>query len=63
MPRANMTAFKNYTIPVPPLAEQETIVARLDSLADKVKQLQENLSRTLALCNELKQALLREVFE
>ena len=62
-PNLSQVKIKKMPIPIIPLTEQEAIVARLDSLADKVKQLQENLTRSLALCNDLKQALLREVFE
>jgi type I restriction enzyme S subunit len=32
-----------YQIPLPPLAEQQTIVSRLDTLADKVRQVNERL--------------------
>lgn len=35
--------FLSITIPLPPLAEQQAIVARLDSLADKVRQVNEHL--------------------
>ena len=62
-PNINAQKYGRLPLYIPPLAEQEAIVARLDALADKVKQLQENLTRSLALCNDLKQALLREVFE
>ena len=51
------------TIDIPPLPEQSAIVAKLDSLSSKVKQLKDNYTRTVALCNEMKQALLKEVFE
>ena len=55
--------YLSINIPIPPLAEQLSIVSRLDALSDKVKQLQANLSRTLTLCEDYKKALLREVFE
>lgn len=45
------------------IEEQAEIVARLDSLSAKVKQLKDNHTRTVALCEEMKQALLKEVFE
>lgn len=35
--------FFNLEIPLPPLAEQQAIVARLDALADKVRQVNEHL--------------------
>lgn len=41
---------------------QNTIVARLDALSEKSKTLQENYEKTIALCDDLKQALLRKAF-
>lgn len=43
--------------------EQREIVAILDSLSDKVKALQENYNKALVLCNDLKQSLLKSIFE
>jgi type I restriction enzyme S subunit len=43
--------------------EQRDIVVILDSLSDKVARLQENYNRTLTLCNDLKQSLLKSIFE
>lgn len=37
------TQFLSLEIPLPPLSEQKTIVARLDALADKVRQVNEHL--------------------
>ena len=45
------------------LKEQQDIVAILDTLSDKVKALQENYNKTLVLCNDLKQSLLKSIFE
>ena len=42
--------------------EQATIVACLDNLNDKCQTLQENYQKTLTLCDDLKQALLRKAF-
>jgi type I restriction enzyme S subunit len=47
----------------PPLSDQHSIVTRLDALSSQVRQLEENCRKTLAECDALKQALLREVFE
>ena len=58
-----ISSAKNTEIWVPPLPEQAAIVAKLDSLSAKVKQLKDNYTRTVALCDEMKQALLKEVFE
>lgn len=49
-------------IPLPPLPEQEQIVARLDTLNTHCKALQANYERTIALCDDMKQALLRKAF-
>ena len=63
MPRGDMNLLKEEMILFPPLSEQTAIVAKLDSLSAKVKQLKDNYTRTVALCDEMKQALLKEVFE
>ena len=41
---------------------QQSIVARLDALNEKCKTLQANYEKTLILCEDLKQALLRKAF-
>ena len=43
--------------------EQEQIATILDDLSDKLVSLQENYDKTLTLCNDLKQALLKSIFE
>lgn len=50
-------------VPVPSLSEQKSIVQTLDSLSQKIQQLQQNYNQTLANCQALKQALLKETFE
>lgn len=52
-----------YIIPLPPLPIQKQIVAKLDSLSEKVKQLESNYKQVLADCDELKKALLKQAFE
>ena len=59
----NIQRVADVDITFPPIKEQATIVAKLDSLSAKVKQLKDNYTRTVALCDEMKQALLKEVFE
>ena len=44
------------------LQEQAEIVSRLDNLNDRCKSLQDNYQKTLALCDNLKQSLLRKAF-
>ena len=47
----------------PPLSEQQSIAATLDSLKSKVDRLQENFDKISKECDALKQAILRQVFE
>ncbi len=63
MPRADMNAVLSFEIPLPPLEEQKRIVAHLDSLSEKVHQLEEIYTKQLADCDELKQSLLQKAFE
>ena len=53
----------NYNISVPPLPEQKRIVEELDTLSEKVRQLQEIYTKQIANCDELKQSLLQKAFE
>lgn len=55
-------ALKNMQIPLPPLSIQKQIVAKLDSLSEKVKQLESNYKQVLADCDELKKAILKKAF-
>lgn len=55
--------LRNFQIPLPPLSIQKQIVAKLDSLSEKVKQLESNYKQVLADCDELKKALLKQAFE
>ena len=48
---------------IPPINVQLSIVARLDALSANIKKLEEVQRKTLAECDALKQAMLREVFE
>lgn len=54
----------DFPVPIPSsLKEQQQIVDLLDTLSDKVARLQENYNKTLVLCNDLKQSLLKSIFE
>ena len=55
--------FANFSINCPPLSEQQSIVATLDSLKSKVDRLQANYEKISQECDALKQAILRQVFE
>ena len=63
MPRGNMNDVLKFDISYPPLSEQQSIVATLDSLKSKVDRLQANFEKISQECDALKQAILRQVFE
>jgi type I restriction enzyme S subunit len=54
--------FQEMKISHSSIDEQEQIVARLDTLNTHCKTLQANYERTIALCDDMKQALLRKAF-
>ena len=56
-------SMKDVSIFQPPLSEQQSIVATLDSLKSKVDRLQANYNKISQECAALKQAILRQVFE
>lgn len=55
--------LESFQISLPPLSIQKQIVAKLDSLSEKVKQLESNYKQVLADCDELKKAILKQAFE
>ena len=59
----SLNSLRNFTICVPSLSEQQSIVETLDSLKSKVDRLQENYEKISQECDALKQAILRQVFE
>ena len=61
--RVTLVKIKGFKIPVPPVAEQQRIVARLDSLSENVRKYEEIQRKVISECDALKQALLRKVFE
>jgi len=63
MPRANMNLVKKFKIPLPPLAEQRKIVARLDSLSEKIRRLQEYQKSTASDFISLEQSILSKSFQ
>lgn len=54
--------FQTMNICFSSIAEQEQIVARLDKLKEHCSALEENYTKTIALCDDMKQALLRKAF-
>lgn len=63
IPQLTVPMIKDYKIPLPPLPEQKCIVKELDTLSEKVHQLQEIYTKQIANCDELKQSLLQKAFE
>lgn len=62
-PVISNVSMKDVVLSIPPtINDQQTIVARLDVLSEKCKTLQANYEKTLNLCDDLKQALLRKAF-
>ena len=61
--RVTLVKIKGFTIPLPSLSEQQSIVETLDSLKSKVDRLQENYDKISQECDALKQSILRQVFE
>lgn len=59
----NLAKFENMNFPLPPLPEQKRIVEELDTLSEKVRQLQEIYTNQIANCDELKQSYLQKAFE
>ena len=62
-PFVSLGYLRNYIITIPnSFDEQVRLVVKLDDLNDKCNALQENYQKTLSLCDDLKQALLRKAF-
>ena len=62
-PKLALTRLATIRVSVPSsIKEQETIVERLDGIADTIALLQENYQKTLTLCDDLKQSLLHKAF-
>lgn len=62
IPNLGLKAMRDLEIPLPPLPEQKRIVKELDTLSEKVRQLQEIYTKQIADCDELKQSLLQKAF-
>ena len=63
IPNLGLKAMRDLKIPLPPLPEQKRIVKELDTLSEKVRQLQEIYTKQIANCDELKQSYLQKAFE
>lgn len=63
MPRGNMEQVKTFLFSFPQDKEiQQQIVTKLDNLSAKCKKLEEAERKTIAECDALKQAILRQAF-
>lgn len=58
----NQTALKNIKILIPPLSEQQKIVAKLDTLSEKIRTLRDLQTTQLASLKSLEKSYLREAF-
>ena len=62
-PFVSLGYLRNFEITIPQtLEEQNSLVCKLDTLDGRCKTLQANYEKTIALCDDLKQALLRKAF-
>lgn len=61
-PNISQIKIKNTLVPAIPKEEQDAVVSRLDDLNDRCNTLQQNYQKTLTLCDDLKQSLLRKAF-
>ena len=60
MPRGKRDWIKSFEIPIPPLAEQKRIVAKIDAAFEKIDRLKANAEKNLANAKELFQSALDE---
>ena len=62
-PNISAKKYNMLQVRYPSIAEQQQIVAHLDALSAKVKELEKINEQTQKECDALKQAMLREIFE
>lgn len=61
-PSINNSQFENTLFPLPPLAEQKEIVAKVESLLSKVTELEEQIQERKKLSVQLMQTILKNAF-
>ncbi|WP_296031330.1 restriction endonuclease subunit S [uncultured Treponema sp.] len=62
MPKINQETVVNAMLPLPPLAEQKEIVAKIESLLSKVTELEEQIQERKKLSGLLMQSVLKNAF-
>ena len=62
MPKVNRPYMFAYSCSIPEYEEQCKVANRLDAVREQTKALQENYEKSLTLCDDLKQSLLRKAF-
>ena len=63
LPIINKGKWEKLSLFIPSISDQQAIVSRLDTLSEKVRQLEAIQQNVITECDKMKQALLREVFE
>ena len=59
----NQKVLSSLVIDIPPtIQEQRAIISNIEDMKNKCKVLQDNYTKTIALCDDLKQSLLRKAF-
>lgn len=54
--------LKHFSIPIPPIEIQDSVILNLTLIEERCNALQANYTKTIALCDDMKQALLRKAF-
>lgn len=62
MPKVNRPYMFAYSCSIPDYAEQHKIANRLNTVRERTITIQENYQKAIALCDDLKQSLLRKAF-
>ena len=62
IPQLTVPMIAQYSINYPKIELQDYIIKKLDILNEHCKALDENYTKTMALCDDIKQALLRQAF-
>lgn len=63
LPNISAKLYNSYEICIPKtLTEQNEMISRLGKLKEHCKTLEENYAKTIALCDDMKKALLRKAF-